>query len=78
MPSVAPSINRTDFSSDTAILIKLSLSLFEMNKLSPFHALTTPCPTIFLSNSSNTNKVSLVANLSKTPLAKGTARSNHV
>ena len=49
-----------------------------MNKLSPFHALTTPCPTIFLSNSSNTNKVSLVANLSKTPLAKGTARSNHV
>ena len=45
--SVAPSsINRSDFSSDSTILIISSISSF-------FSALTAPCPLIFLSNLSN-------------------------
>ena len=48
-----------------------------MNKVNPFRALTTPLPLIFLSNLSNTDEVALVANLGKTCLAKGTARSNN-
>ena len=48
-----------------------------MNKVNPFPALTAPRPLIFLSTSSNTEEVALVANLGKTSLVKGTARSNN-
>ena len=58
--SVAPSINRPDFSNETTILIISSVFSFEMNKGSHFPALTGPCPLISLSNLSNTNKVVLV------------------
>ena len=59
-PSVAPSINRPEFSSDYDLnnIIYIFISL---NKVNPFPALTTP----------------LVANLGKTCLAKGTAKSNN-
>ena len=40
-------------------------------------ALTAFCPIIFFSNLSNTEEVALVANLGKTSIAKGTARSNN-
>ena len=48
-----------------------------MIKLKPFPALPRLFPFIFLSNFSNTDEVVLVANLSKTSLAKGIARSNN-
>ena len=64
--AVAPSVNRPDFSFDSTILIILSISSFEMNKVNPFLALA------FISNLSNTYEVALVANLGKTYLAKGT------
>ena len=44
-----------------------------MNKVNPFFALTL----IFLSNLSNIDEVALVANFSKTFLAKEIARSNN-
>ena len=47
-----------------------------MDKVNPFPALTAPRPLTFLSNLPNTDAVALVANLGKTYLAKGTARSN--
>ena len=36
-----------------------------MNKVNHFPAITAPCPPIFLSNLSNTDKVTFVANLGK-------------
>ena len=48
-----------------------------MIKVKPFPALPRLFPLIFLSNFSNTDEVVLVANLSKTSLAKGIARSNN-
>ena len=45
--SLAPSINRPDFSYDSAILIISSISSFETNKVNPLPALTAPCPVIF-------------------------------
>ena len=41
-----------------------------------FPAITAPGPLIFPSNLSNTDEVALSANLGKTSLAKGAARSN--
>ena len=55
--SIAPSINRPCFSSDSKILIISFISPFEMNKVNLFLALTTPFALIFLSNLSNTDKV---------------------
>ena len=49
--SVAPSINRCDFSSDSTILIISSISSFEKNKVNSFSA---PHPLMFFSNLSNT------------------------
>ena len=46
-----------------------------MNKVNPFLGLTAHFSLIFLPNLSNTYEVALVANLHKTSLAKGTARS---
>ena len=46
--------------------------------MNPFPALTAPFALTFLSNLSNTEEVALVANLGKTSLAKGTARSSYV
>ena len=45
-----------------------------MNKVNPFPALPAPFLRIFLSNLSKINEVTLVTNLGKTSLAKGTAR----
>ena len=59
-PSVAPSINRPEFSSDYD-LNNIIYIFIPLNKVNPFPALTTP----------------LVANLGKTCLAKGTAKSNN-
>ena len=81
--SVPPSINKPDFFSDSTILIILSISSQEMNKLNPIPTLTAPAPIvaiaphplIFLSNLPNTEEVALSANLGKTSLAKGAARS---
>ena len=47
-----------------------------MNIVNSFSALTAPHQFIFLPNSSNTDKLALVAKLGKTSLAKGIARSN--
>ena len=46
-----------------------------MNKGNTFPALTAPFLLIFPSNLSNKDEASFVANLGKTSLAKGTARS---
>ena len=76
--SVAPSIYRPDFSSDSTISVISSISSFEMNKVNLFPAPTTPCPLILLSYVSNTDEIILVAIfLNKKSLAKGTARSNN-
>ena len=48
--SVAPSINRPEYSSDFIILVIASISSFEMNEVNPFPAVTAPLPLIFLSN----------------------------
>ena len=48
-----------------------------MNKMNPLSAFTSPFPQIFLSSLSIADEVALVANLDKTSLAKGTARSNN-
>ena len=45
--SLAPSINRPDFSSDSTILIISYISSFEINKVNVLPALTDPCPAIF-------------------------------
>ena len=45
--SVAPSINRPDLSSDSLILMKYSISSFEINKVNPFPFLRVPYPLIF-------------------------------
>ena len=75
--SFPPSIDRPDFSSGSTLLIISSISLFEMNKVNSFPALTTPFLLFFLSNLSDTDKVPLVSNLGKTSLARGTARSSN-
>ena len=48
-----------------------------MNKMNSFFALATLFRLFFLSNLSNTDKVSLVASLGKTSLAKLTAMFNN-
>ena len=48
--SVAPLVNRPNFSSDSTILIMSSVSSFEIKKVKLFPALTTPFPLIFLSS----------------------------
>ena len=62
------------------ILIILSISSYEMNKVIHFPALTSlspaSLPTIFLSKLSNTNEVALVAKCGKISLAKETANFN--
>ena len=45
-----------------------------MNTVNPFPALAAPRQLIFLSNLPSTDKAALVANLSKTSLAKGAAK----
>ena len=46
--------------------------------MNPFPALAVSFALTFLSSLSNTDEVALVANLGKTSLAKGTARSSNV
>ena len=46
-----------------------------MKKVNTFPALMAPCPLIFLSNLSNTDKVALAANLRKTSSTWETASS---
>ena len=48
--SVAPTINRSDFSSNSNILTISPRSSFEINKVNPFSSPTAPLPVIFLSN----------------------------
>ena len=73
--SLAPSINKPQFSSDSTILIISSKSSFNINKVSPPPALRGPYLLIFLSNLSNIDEVAFVAKLAKTFLSKGTATS---
>ena len=73
--SLAPSINKPEFSSDSTILIISSKSSFNINKVSPPPALRGPYLLIFLSNLSNIDEVAFVAKLAKTFLSKGTATS---
>ena len=70
--SVAPSINRPDFSNDSMILIILSIPSFEINKVNPLPALTTTSPLILFPSLSITFEV---AYLGKLFLVKGIARS---
>ena len=72
--SVAPSINRPEYSSDFLILLISSLSSIKIIKFNPFHALTAPRPLIFLSNLSNVEEIVSVTNLGKTSLSEETAR----
>ena len=54
------------------------ISSIEMNKMNLFSALTAPLFNyFFFSNLSNTEKVSLVNNLDKKSLTKGTAKCNN-
>ena len=76
--SVAPSISKPNFCSNSAHLLLWCSSSFEINKVNPFSALTASYPLIFLSNLSNTDEFALDANLGKTPLAKGRASYNNV
>ena len=73
--SIALSINGPEFYSDFTILIILSISSFEMNKVNIFFDLTATLLLIFISNLFDTEKISLVTNLGKTSWVKGTARS---
>ena len=61
--SVAPSINRPDFSSDSTTLIVSSISSFEMKKMNPIPVITAPFPLTFLSNLSKADEVTLVVTL---------------
>ena len=58
------------------ILIISFISSFKMNKVNPFPVLVAFFQLTFLWNLSKIDEVSLFANLGKTSLAKGTARSN--
>ena len=75
--SVTPSINTSAFSSYFMILIILSISSIEINKVNTFPALTVLAPTllprIFLSILSVTDEVAVVAYCGKIFLAKRTA-----
>ena len=46
--SHAPSFNRSDFFSDSMLLMISTISSFETNKVNPLPALFTPCPVFFL------------------------------
>ena len=74
--SVAQSINRSGFSSDSKVLVISSISSSEMYKVNPFPVLAAPCQLIFHSNLFNTDEVALVTNLGKTSLAKGTTKKS--
>ena len=71
--SVTPSISTPESSNDFMILIILFISLFEINKVNPFPALTAPFPLIFLSNLFIIVEVKLLTDPSKLSLAKGIA-----
>ena len=75
--SVASSINRTDFSIDSTILIMSYISSFQVNIVDPFPALTAPFPLIYLSYISNIDKIAFVANVGKKCLPKRITRSNN-
>ena len=68
--SVTPSNNTPDSSNDFMILITSFISLFEINKVNPFPALTTLFPLIFLSNLFIAFEVKLLTNPGKLSLAK--------
>lgn len=72
---MTPSINGIKISSDLAVLVTSSILSFGIIKVSPFLALTDPRTLILFSNLSITDEAVLVANLVKTFLAKGSARS---
>ena len=55
--SLAPSINRPNFSNNSTILIISSVSLFEMNKVNPLPALPAPCPGCFFQTYLMPNKL---------------------
>ena len=75
--SVALSNNRSESSRELTILIKSSISSFEMNKVNLLPPLTTPCSFIVLLTLSNKDNVTLFANLSKTFLVKKIAKPNN-
>ena len=67
--SVSQSINTPESSDDFMILIIPFISLYEINKVNPFHALTAPFPLIFLSNLFTAFESKLLTNPSKLSLA---------
>ena len=71
--SVTPSINTSKSSNDFIILIISFISLFEINKVNPFPALTTPFPLTFLSNLFIAFEAKLLTNPGKLCLDKGIA-----
>ena len=71
--SVTPSIGTPESSNDFVILILSFISLFEINKVNPFPALTAPFPHIFLSNLFIAFEVKLLTNPDKLSLANGLA-----
>ena len=71
--SVTPSMNTPESSNDFIILIISFISLFEINKVNPFPALTAPFPLIFLSNLFIALEVQLLTNPGKLSLANGIA-----
>ena len=66
---VTPSINTPEYSNDFMILIISFISLFEINKVNPFPAMTAPFPLIFLSYLFIAFEVKLLTDLGKLPLA---------
>ena len=71
--SVTSSNNTPEFPTDFMILIKSSISLFQINKENAFPALTAPFTLIFLPNLFIAFEVKLLTNPCKYSLAKGIA-----
>ena len=67
---VTPSINTPECSNDFIILIISFISLFKINKVNPFPALTAPFPLTFLSNLFYAFESKLPTNPGKLSLAK--------
>ena len=69
--SVTPSIDTLESSNEFIILIISFISLFGVNKVHPFPALTAPFPLTFLSNLFITFEVKFLTNPGKLFLGKG-------
>ena len=68
---VTPAINTLEFSNDLIIFIISFISLFEINNVNNFTALTAPFPLIFLSNLFVALICKFLTNPTKLSLAKG-------